>query len=99
MSTTEIRVSRCDNELILIASTPSGSSTICHLKSGFNAPVSYVFNPGHILPAGDYTLEMVGINWGGPGAFEVTLITDGNPQTFGSNSSDTFWVEATHISV
>lgn len=99
MSTTEINVTACDNELILIASTPAGSSTLCHLKSGYNAPVSYVFNPQHILAPGTYDLQMVGINWGGPGAWEVTVTTNGQPQTFSHRSGDTFWTEKTKISV
>jgi len=99
MATTKIVVSQCDNEIILIASTPAGSSTLCHLKSGYKAPVSYEFNPSHILPSGTYTLEMIGINWGGPGAFEVTVTTNGKAETFGTHSSGPFWAEQTRISI
>jgi len=100
MATNKIVVSQCDNEIILIASTPAGSSTLCHLKSGYNAPVSYEFNPRHILPStGTYTLKMVGINWGGPGAFEVTVITDGRAETFGTKSDDPFWFDQTTIEI
>jgi hypothetical protein len=72
-NTTKIEVNAVDNELILIASTGRGSHILCHLKSGFNAPVSYVFNPGHILPPGTYDLTAIGINWGGPWKFNVVL--------------------------
>ncbi len=99
MATSKIQVCQCDNELILIATTPAGSSTLCHLKSGYNAPVNYEFNPRHILASGNYTLEMIGINWGGPGAFEVTVTTNGKTKTFGTRSSGPFWAERTAISV
>jgi len=76
-TTTKIHVTACDNELYILASTPAGSSEVCHLKSGYNNPVEYVVVPQSILPAGAYTLIMVGINWGGPQAFKVTLTTGG----------------------
>ena len=76
-TTTKIHVTACDNELYILASTPAGSSEICHLKSGYNNPVEYVVVPQSILPNGAYTLTMVGINWGGPQAFKVTLTTSG----------------------
>jgi hypothetical protein len=69
----KIQVTACDNELYILASTPSGSSEICHLKSGFNNPVSYTVVPQSILPAGSYTLTVIGINWGGPSIFTVNL--------------------------
>ncbi len=90
-----IEVTQCDNELILIASTPAGSSTLCHLKSGYNAPVRYQVDPSHILPAGHYTLEMIGINWGGPGAWEVIV----NGESFGHSTGETFWTAETTIDV
>jgi len=76
-TTTKIHVTACDNELYILASTPAGSSEICHLKSGYNNPVQYLVVPQSILPHGDYTLTMIGINWGGPQAFKVTLTTGG----------------------
>lgn len=82
-NTTLINVTACDNELYLIASTPAGSSEICHLKSGYGDPVSYKVNPHSILPAGAYTLIMVGINWGGPLAFKVA-VTAGTTTTYQS---------------
>ena|ERR1043166_2367668 len=69
-NTTKIDVQAVDNELILLASTGRCSELLCHLKSGFNAPVSYVFNPGHILPPGSYELTAIGINWGRPLEFQ-----------------------------
>ncbi len=80
--TTKIDVQACDNELIIIASTTQGSSVLCHLKSGYDAPVSYIFNPGNILPPGNYDLTFVGINWGGKGEFSIFV--DGT-RYFGSN--------------
>ena len=40
----KIDVQACDNELIILASTAAQSSELCRLKSGYNAPVSDVFN-------------------------------------------------------
>jgi hypothetical protein len=70
-NTTQLHVTACDNELYILASTQAGSSELCHLKSGFNDPVNYSFNPGHILPPGSYNLTIKGINWGGPWKFQV----------------------------
>lgn len=83
-TTTNIAVSACDNELYLIA-LPTSSPTnfagaeIMHLTSGFNNPVNYSVIPQSILLPGQYTLVIVGINWGGPQAFTVTLTTGGTP--------------------
>ena len=76
-TTTLIHVTATDNELYILASTPAGSSEICHIKSGFNNPVEYKVIPQSILPKGDYTLIIVGINWGGPQQFTVALTTGG----------------------
>ena len=81
-TTTKIHVTATDNELYILASTPAGSSEICHIKSGFNDPVEYTVVPQSILQAGEYTLTMVGINWGGPQAFEVILTTGGVDTAF-----------------
>jgi hypothetical protein len=86
-ATTKIDVQAADNELILLASTARGSSVLCHLKSGFNAQVSYVFNPGHILPPGSYQLTAIGINWGGPGNFKIVVTTGGTPTTLQGSGS------------
>ena len=73
ISLTQIHVSAADNELYIIASTPAGSSELCHLKNGYADPVSYnLNNPGHILPKGNYDLTFIGINWGGPWNFNIT---------------------------
>lgn len=69
----KIQATACDNEMYVLVSTPSGSSELFHIKSGFNNPVNYVVIPQSILPAGAYTLTVIGINWGGPSAFTVIL--------------------------
>lgn len=69
--TTQIDVSKCDNELYVIASTPAGSSELLHIKSGYNKPVAHTIYPPAILPPGAYTLILIGINWGGPYQFQV----------------------------
>jgi hypothetical protein len=77
-TTTKIHVTAVDNELyILVSQQPTTSSEICHIKSGYNKPVDYTIIPQSILPSGNYTLIMVGINWGGPQAFKITLTTGG----------------------
>lgn len=86
-TTTKISVTACDNELYLIA-LPSASpanfagSQIVHIVSGFNNPVQYSVIPQSILSAGNYTLVMIGINWGGPQAFTVVLTTGGVDTTY-----------------
>jgi len=89
MPTTQIQVTAADNEILLIASTPAGSSQLLHYKSGYGKPVNLTVFPGAILATGSYTLTIVGINWGGPANFTVVVTTDGHAQTFhgGSNSS------------
>lgn len=79
--TTKIEVTACDNELYLIA-TPTaggfsahGSSEFVHITSGAGNPVEYQVIPQSILPAGDYVLDMIGINWGGPSGFTVKTTT------------------------
>ncbi|HEY2116813.1 MAG TPA: hypothetical protein VGJ51_17080 [Candidatus Angelobacter sp.] len=84
--TTHIHVSKTDNELYIIASTGAGSSEIVHIKSGYNNPVLYDVTPQSILPPGDYDLTVVGINWGGPWAFDVTLTPPVTPPIQGSGS-------------
>ncbi len=100
--TTKIEVSATDNELYILASTPAGSSEICHIKSGYNDPVSYTVRPQAILAPGAYTLIMVGINWGGPQAFKVTLTTGGVPKTYTAPASTAVganWTVAVPITV
>lgn len=81
---TLVNITATDNELILIASTGAGSSEVAHIKSGYNNPVAYQVVPQSILPAGNYTLTMIGINWGGPSAFKVSLTLDGAVTVFSS---------------
>ena len=82
MPTTQIQITACDNELILIASTPAGSSELFHYKSGYNKPVNATIFPGAILATGNYSLTMIGVNWGGPTSFTVIVTTDGHTQTY-----------------
>jgi hypothetical protein len=76
-TTTNIHVTATDNELHIIASTFNSSSEIVLIKSGNNNPVNYSVVPQSVLEKGKYTLIIVGINWGGPQAFVVTLTTGG----------------------
>lgn len=99
MATTKIAITACDNELLLIASTAAGSSTLCHLKSGYNAPVSYTFNPQHILAPGTYDLNMIGLNWGGPGAWKISVTTDGKTQDYGTKTNERFFTAAAQIKI
>jgi len=79
-NTTKIQVSATDNELYIIAVQWALSAEIGHIVSGNNNPVSYSVVPQSVLPPGQYTLVLVGINWGGPAAFDVTLTeSTGNP--------------------
>jgi hypothetical protein len=88
MSTTKIKVDKTDNELYLLAiqqatkkGAPSGSysSELLHIKSGFSDTVKHEFRPGACLAPGKYALVMIGINWGGPEEFKVTLTTNSAP--------------------
>ena len=89
MPTTQIQVTAADNELLLIASTPAGSSELLRYKSGFGKPVNLTVFPGAILATGSYALTMIGVNWGGPSNFTVIVTTDGHAQTFhgGANNA------------
>jgi len=77
---TKIEVTKCDNELYIIAIPATaglGSFEILHMSSGFGNPVNYTVIPQSILPKGNYTLSFLGINWGGPQEFHVTLTIGG----------------------
>ena len=89
MATTRIQITAADNEVLLIASTPAGSSELFHYKSGYGRQVDVTLYPGAVLPTGSYALTMIGINWGGPSAYTITVTTDGMPRTFsgGGNSN------------
>lgn len=88
MSTTNIHVTACDNELHIYATTPAGSSEVVMVKSGYNNPVNYSVVPQSILSPGAYTLVFVGINWGGPSAFTVVLTTNGVNTTYSQPSNN-----------
>ena len=101
-TTTKIHVTATDNELYILAATFSGSSEICHIMSGNNNPVDYTVVPQSVLPAGAYTLILVGINWGGPQAFKVTLTTGGVDTAFTAPAGTTVgatWTVAQAITV
>ena len=99
----KIQVTQTDNELYILVSTPAGSSEVVHIKSGFNNPVNYVVIPQSILPAGAYTLTVLGINWGGPSGFNVTLTdsTGATTQVSGGTNLPTggCWCQAVAITV
>ncbi|QWF17031.1 hypothetical protein [Lysobacter capsici] len=96
---TSIKVTACDNELFITASTPAGSSEICHISSGNNDPVSYAVNLGSVLPPGKYSLTLVGINWGGPSAFNVTV--GSTPLTFSNPNAPigVVWTQTVAVTV
>jgi hypothetical protein len=80
-----INVSQCDNELIGLV-VPSGgtfSVELFHFKFGGGiaaAPIDYTVPNDAMLPPGNYTLLLIGINWGGPANFKVTVNhTTGSP--------------------
>jgi len=106
-TTTNISVTACDNELYLIAlpttsPTNFGGSQIAHITSGFNNPVQYSVIPQSILSSGQYTLVMIGINWGGPQAFTVVLTTGGVNTTYTAPASTNIganWTLAVPITV
>jgi len=81
-----IEVTQCDNELIGLA-VPSGGSASVELfrfKLGGGvgaAPITYTVPSDNILPPGNYTLLIIGINWGGPANFLVTVHHDIGPAT------------------
>jgi len=96
--TTLIHVTKTDNELYIIAIPSNGyaSSVIGHITSGFNNPVEYKVVPQSVLAPGEYTLVLIGINWGGPQQFSVTLTGNASPnQNFGTGTA----VGATSVSV
>jgi hypothetical protein len=103
ITTTKIAVTQTDNELYIIASTPAGSSEIGHIKSGYNNPVSYIVVPQSVLSTGAYTLILVGINWGGPSAFQVTLTHSSGPNTVLTAATNlpvgATWTQAVAINV
>lgn len=81
-----INVTECDNELIGLAVPSDGSSSVelfdFKLGGGIAAaPINYTVPNLNILQPGNYTLVFVGINWGGPANFEVTVNHASGPAT------------------
>jgi hypothetical protein len=81
-----IQVTQCDNELIGLAVPSAGtfSSELFHFKLGggiASAPINYTLPNLGLLPPGDYTLLLMGINWGGPSNFHVTVNYTSGPAT------------------
>lgn len=95
---TPVNVTACDNELIVIASQWPFSSEVFHLKSGNNDTVAYSVDLASILPSGTYDLTMIGVNWGGPFNFALTVagINYGNS---GSAAPGVNWTQTISISV
>ncbi|MFT6245878.1 MAG: hypothetical protein ACJA0U_000205 [Salibacteraceae bacterium] len=104
-----INVSRCDNELILIAyqwgqsfqigrilsgnnnavdvtiEIQAGEYTAGIFANGVNNPISTGTNYVNLQP-GEYTLVAVGIDWGGPAQFDLTLNGNGEGMSYGPES-------------
>jgi|688.fasta_scaffold908430_2 hypothetical protein len=104
MATTQIQVTALDNEIILIAIPASGLASVelFHYSMGYGGPVNVTIRPGLVLPTGDYTLSMIGINWGGPSTYSVTVTTDGVAKTYTGGGNDTIgpnWVNSVPISI
>lgn len=102
-TTTQIRVTAVDNELYLLASQePCTSSELCHIKSGDGRAVDVTIVPQSVLPAGSYTLIMIGINWGEEQAFSVTVTTGGVDKAYTAPPSTAIganWTVAVPITV
>ena len=105
MSTTAINITYVDNELYIIAIPSNGlaSSEIFHYMSGYSDKMNVTIIPQHILPSGSYTLSFVGINWGGPAAFTVSLTTNGVatpvPAQSVSSATGIVWSPSVQITV
>jgi|GEM_PF-1258204 len=88
---TKIEVTQADNELYVIASAvPAGPSTeLIHIMTGNNLPVSATVAAGGPLQSGTYNLFFIGINWGGPSNYAVSVSTAGGvtPYTGGGTSA------------
>lgn len=62
-----------DNELIILAVNAVTSVELFRLKSGAGQLVNYTIKPASILKSDNYSLVIIGINWGGPASFNVQL--------------------------
>lgn len=97
---TTLSVTRCDNELYVIAcANGMGSLEVLHISSGYNDPVNYTINLGSILAAGTYNITMVGINWGGPAAYTVTI--DGTAYQYAKSDAPVgaVWTQTVNVNV
>lgn len=67
-----IKVSDVDNELYILAYQWGMSSELLHIKGGNYHKDAVKFEVDGILNDGEWTVLIVGINWGGPAKFTVT---------------------------
>lgn len=74
---TKIRVVECDNELTVKAAQFGQSVQLFNLKSGFGTFTEFACVPSAFVVTGDYTLVLIGENYGGPQKFKVILTIDG----------------------
>ena len=81
---TNITIDYVDNELYVLAYNNDGrpgwmSSELAHFKGGSNQLQTYSWNPAAnaVLPPGNYTLLLIGINWGGPSNFKGSVTIGG----------------------
>lgn len=100
----EIIVGSVDNELYIIASNENESIELCHIKSGYHYKDFCKFSPPSIISTGKYNLIFIGINWGGPSGFQVTIIGDtsltiGPVESTDSKDVGVYWSEVIDISV
>ena len=94
-TTNTITVSKCDNELVVLAYQWGASFELCRILSGNSQPVSVTLNiqPGAYtgpivlngvnqplsqtitqnLANGQYSILLLGIDWGGPAEFTVNV--------------------------
>lgn len=104
-TTTAINVTFVDNELYIIAIPNTGLAAyqIFHYVSGYNDRMNVTIVPQHVLPAGKYTLQFIGINWGGPANFTASLTTGGAVSPVGpavsSNAVGIVWSPTVAIDV
>lgn len=109
-----VKVTKCDNELIILAYQFTGSYELCRIISGNNQAVNVTLNilqgenPGTLqlnginnplndtvdvfLPAaGQYSLVLLGVNWGGPSQFSVNVNGANYDMPLGSPGDGLVW--------
>ena len=96
---TPVHVTACDNELYITASTFSGSAELLHIKSGNNDPVSVEFNLESVLPSGTYDITFIGINWGGPYNFAVSVGGTSYGPPSGSGPAAAQWTQTIQVAI